>query len=92
MDPQLKLSPLLCSNGRIVLQLFTEDRTLSNSDHYGIVMEPNRKPEKTAKAKDQLIWRYSHADSHADSHQDVERTLDRLRQEVYWVSMARDVE
>ena len=74
------------------MQLFTEDRTLSNSDHYGIVMEPNRKPEKTAKAKDQLIWRYSHADSHADSHQDVERTLDRLRQEVYWVSMARDVE
>ena len=85
MDPQLKLS---CSNGRIVLQLFTKDRTLFNSDHYGIIMEPNRKPEKNAKAKDQLIWRYSHT----DSHQGVERTLDRLRQEVYWVRMARDVE
>jgi len=35
---------------------------LSNSDHYGIVMELNRKPEKAAKAKGQLTWRYSYAD------------------------------
>ena len=35
---------------------------LSNSDHYGIVMELNRKPEKAAKAKGQLTWRYSCAD------------------------------
>ena len=31
---------------------------LSNSDNYGIVMELNRKPEKAAKAKGQLTWRY----------------------------------
>ena len=35
---------------------------LSNSDHYGIVMELNRKPEKAGKAKGQLTWRYSYAD------------------------------
>ena len=31
---------------------------LSSSDHYGIVMELNKKPEKAAKAKGQLTWRY----------------------------------
>ena len=35
---------------------------LSNSDHYGVVMELNRKPEKAAKAKGQLTWRYSYAE------------------------------
>ncbi len=35
---------------------------LSNSDHYGIVMELNRKPEKPEKSKGRLIWRYSYAD------------------------------
>jgi len=35
---------------------------LSNSDHYGIILELNRKPKKAAKAKGRLIWRYSCAD------------------------------
>ena len=34
----------------------------SNSDHYGFVMELNRKPETAAKAKGWLIWKYSYAD------------------------------
>ncbi len=35
---------------------------LSNSDHYGIVMELNRKPKKSEKSKGRLIWRHSYAD------------------------------
>ena len=35
---------------------------LSNSDHYGIIMELNRKPAKSEKTNGRLIWRYSYAD------------------------------